>query len=48
MRFIAEKIDQVLQAPDNEAVITAVKGEVHEKMKHFPLQYDLVPNLEHY
>jgi glycine hydroxymethyltransferase len=47
MLFIAEKIDQVLEAPENEAVINRVKGEIHEKMMAFPLQYEAVPNLEH-
>ena len=47
MLFIAEKIDQVLEAPDNEAVIRRVKAEIHEKMMAFPLQYEAVPNLEH-
>jgi glycine hydroxymethyltransferase len=46
MRFIAEKIDQVLLAPDNEAVIAHVRGEIHEKMLAFPLQYAVVPDLE--
>lgn len=39
MRFIAEKIDQVLMAHENEAVIAKVRSEVHEKMSSFPLQY---------
>lgn len=42
MRFIADKIDQVLQAPDNEIVIGRVKSEIHEKMKAFPLYQDKV------
>jgi glycine hydroxymethyltransferase len=47
MRFIAEKMDQVLMAPEDEAVIARVKGEIHEKMRAFPLQYDRVRDLEH-
>jgi glycine hydroxymethyltransferase len=46
MRFVAEKIDQVLMAHDDEAVIAAVRGEIHEKMRAFPLQYATVPDLE--
>jgi glycine hydroxymethyltransferase len=46
MRLIAEKIDQVLQAPDREEVIRMVRGEIHEMMHAFPLQYAPVPDLE--
>ncbi len=46
MRFIAEKIDQVLQAPEDEAMMARVRGEIHEKMNSFPLQYAAVPDLE--
>ena len=42
MRFIAEKVDQVLMAPESEAVIEKVKSEIHEKMSAFPLQYATV------
>lgn len=37
MAFIAEKIDQVLQHVDQEAVIEGVKHEIHEKMRSYPL-----------
>ncbi|HHG84472.1 MAG TPA: serine hydroxymethyltransferase, partial [Bacteroidetes bacterium] len=38
MPFIAEQIDRVLTAPENGTVIAEVKGTVHEKMQHYPLQ----------
>jgi glycine hydroxymethyltransferase len=47
MLFIAEKIDQVLMAHDDETVLKQVRNEIHEKMSAFPLQYATVPNLEH-
>lgn len=47
MEFIAEKIDQVLMSHSNEDVIAKVRAEVHEMMSAFPLQYDMVPDLEH-
>lgn len=34
---IAAWIEEVLNAPENEAVIAKVRGEVNEKMKNFPL-----------
>lgn len=47
MRFIAEKIDQVLMNHESEAVIEKVKAEIHEKMNAFPLQYNTVSDLAH-
>jgi glycine hydroxymethyltransferase len=46
MHFIAEKIDQVLMNHENQAVIDRVRGEIHEKMNAFPLQYSTVQDLE--
>ena len=37
MQHIVNWLDRVLQSPDDEAVISAVKGEVNEFMKGFPL-----------
>ncbi len=37
MLFVSAKIDEVLQAPDDEAVINKVKAEINDKMKDFSL-----------
>jgi glycine hydroxymethyltransferase len=37
MTFIAEQIDQVLMAPDNEGVIAEVREAIHAKMAAYPL-----------
>ncbi|MDB4497872.1 serine hydroxymethyltransferase [Gammaproteobacteria bacterium] len=37
MPWIVELIDRVLSAPEDEAVITAVRNEVNEKMIQFPI-----------
>jgi glycine hydroxymethyltransferase len=37
MEFIATQIDRVLQSPEDQAIIANVRGEIHEKMKAYPL-----------
>lgn len=37
MQQVVEWMDQVLVAPDNEALLTRIRGEVNEYMKTFPL-----------
>jgi glycine hydroxymethyltransferase len=39
MKYIAECIDRVIQNPTDEANLNAVKRDVHELMKNFPLVY---------
>lgn len=39
MRTIAEFIDRVIVNPDDEKNITAVRSDVHQLMKNFPLNY---------
>jgi len=39
MKYIAECIDRVIQNPNDEANLNAVKMDVHELMKNFPLVY---------
>lgn len=39
MQLIAEWIDQVINHPNDEKIITKIKNEVHELMKQFPLPY---------
>ena len=37
MLFVAAKVDEVLNAPEDEAVIAKVRSEIHDYMKDFPL-----------
>jgi glycine hydroxymethyltransferase len=37
MPIIVEKIDQVIQNPDNESIISKIRGEVNEMMEKYPL-----------
>jgi glycine hydroxymethyltransferase len=45
MSFIAEQIDKVLMAPEDEKVITEVRSDVHAKMKDYPLHASPVSQL---
>ena len=46
MKIIARLVDKVLRAPDNEKVLTEVRGEVKKLVKKFPLYKGLIKRLE--